>query len=358
MSTLPQLLANYYRAVLETERIYYENVHKDQPCDREHATVNATAEGEKEKEQSGEGKIEKSQGDEEKSKEESSESKSEEASSASKSKETSAEKSEEASAAPKIVNETLLLQRQLTSLTSQLQDIKHKNEALTEQQKSYKALSETKIGKYKHKIEELKQKLEKKHGTAAAADDIAEADGYHTDEGSKKFDYHLLSPVANRGLKRGLRVTNGASSGNGTIFDSQPGDSSGNDDSDEDISFDGSRTPTHKALGKPRMEHEESFIKALNNDPTAKGKANNSTKGRASHTAKSTSPKRRQLDGVDIPSLNDFSRDEDDSDEAGESRNTTVQFSQVARRQPQKKRKLAKKKINQMSDDSMVVESP
>lgn len=326
MSTLLQLLTNYYKAVLESERIYNECAHKDLP-------VNQVAD------------IEKAETKKEKE-------------TVNKMKEP-----ENNEPAPKIVNETLLLQRQLTSLTSQLQDVRHKNEALIEQQKTFRALSETKITKYKQKIDEMKDKLEKNRETTANNEN--EADGYHTDdnkttqrnsEASKKFDYHLLSPVANRGLKRGLRVTNGASSGNGTIFDTQPGAFSDND-SDEDVAFDGSRSPTHTVLGKPHMEHEESFIEALNNDPTANGKSKTKGKKTTSPT-KNDNVKRRQLDGVDIPSLNDFSRDEDDSDTAGDPGNATTQFSQIAKRQPQKKRKLAKKKITHMSEDSIVVESP
>ena len=314
MSSVLQLLVDYYKAVLESDRIYNEAIRTD-PINEEPKEIS--------------GNI-----------------------------------------APKIANETLLLQRQLTDLTSQLQDLKRKNEALQEQQKSYKALNESKIAKFKRTIESLKKKnvppkKKKKKGDEDIESEDAE-DQYVTDDNEsdkKKFDYHLLSPVAKRGLKRALKISNGnrdnsiSSSNNnnnsnssnkkGTIFDSKK-----ETFSDDDESTDDSTDSPSKTIRRPRMEHEESFLKSFDTFSQS-----TNSKSESSSTKKR---KVKQLDNVDIPSLNDFSRDEDDEDENEPDQLNTPKKKSVKlnlkKSPPLKKRKLIRKKIekfNENGDDSL-----
>ena len=320
MSNVLQLLVDYYKAVLESDRIYNEAIRSDTTSDET-------------KENSG-------------------------------------------NIAPKIANETLLLQRQLTDLTSQLQDLKRKNESLHEQQKSYKALNESKIAKFKRTIELLKKrkvspkkKNKNKKGEENESDDD---DQYVTDDNEsykKKFDYHLLSPVAKRGLKRALKISNGnaenSNSNNnnnnnnnkkGTIFDSKK-----ETFSEDDESTDNSMNSPSKTIRRPRMEHEESFLKSFDTFSQSTNSKSESS---------STRRKVKQLDNVDIPSLNDFSRDEDedDEDEHGHEDENENELDNVdtlkkkshklnLRKSPVlKKRKLIKKKIekfNEYGDDSL-----
>ncbi|CCF59868.1 hypothetical protein KAFR_0I00870 [Kazachstania africana CBS 2517] len=94
------------------------------------------------------------------------------------------------SSAPKIVNETLLLQKQLSDLTSQVQNLKRENDNLKESIKLYKALNESKISNYKKIIDNLQND--------------------NTVKDNKDFSFHLLSPVIDR--KRSVL-------GSHTIFD-------------------------------------------------------------------------------------------------------------------------------------------
>lgn len=273
--------------------------------------------------------------------------------------------------APKIANETLLLQRQLMDLTSQLQDLKRKNESLLEQQKSYKALSESKIVKFKKTIESLKRRQKspnKKKKMMTNGEERSSEDEYVTDENEsdkKKFDYHLLSPVAKRGLKRGLKISNGSGnntnhnknsnnnngSRKGTIFDSKKETFSEDNDS-----TDNSMESPSKTIRRPRMEHEESFLKSFDNHSQS-----------TNTNSESSSKKRKvkQLDNVDIPSLNDFSRDEEEEDD-DEEQDYEANNSDTPKKKPRKlnlrkspvlkKRKLIRKKIekfNENGDDSL-----
>ncbi|SMN20951.1 similar to Saccharomyces cerevisiae YDR439W LRS4 Nucleolar protein that forms a complex with Csm1p [Maudiozyma saulgeensis] len=290
MSGVLQLLLDYYRSVLESDRIYHEGILKYQQQSNGDNVTGALNGEEVDKDDA----------------------------------------SKSVSVAPKIANETLLLQRQLTDLTSQLQDLKRKNEALQEQQKSYRALNESKIAKFKRTIDSLKRKNER-HSS-----EIDDHDDQINEDDSKKFDYHLLSPVAKRGLKRGLKISNGKGKGRkGTIFDSKK--ETFTDDESSENSID---SPTVKRLTKqPRMEHEESFLKSFEPQPS-----NNSNK-----------KKNKQLDGFDIPSLNDFSRDEDedeDQDEShGNNEDLTTKNYHHKKQKPLKKRKLTKKKIEKIGDN-------
>ena len=58
-----------------------------------------------------------------------------------------------------IIDETLALQRQLRELTAQLQDLKRKNEELKESVTNVKMTSESRITGYKRKIESLKSQV-------------------------------------------------------------------------------------------------------------------------------------------------------------------------------------------------------
>ncbi|KAG0671608.1 hypothetical protein C6P45_000099 [Maudiozyma exigua] len=315
MSSVLQLLVDYYKAVLESNRIYNES-------QQTYITEN--------------------------------------------NKKDDDTRANSGNIAPKIANETLLLQRQLTDLTSQLQDLKRKNESLQEQQKSYKALSESKIVKFKKTIESLKRRQRSannnKKKKMVNGEERSSEDEYVTEENEsdkKKFDYHLLSPVAKRGLKRGLKISNGSGnntnnsnnngSRKGTIFDSKKETFSEDDDSTDD-----SIESPSKTIRRPRMEHEESFLKSFDNHSQS-----------TNTNSESSSKKRKvkQLDNVDIPSLNDFSRDDDDDDdeEDYEANNADTPKKKPRklnlRKSPVlKKRKLIRKKIekfNENGDDSL-----
>lgn len=278
MSNLLQLLSNYYKSVLESERIYYENVSRSQID----IVTNSSS-----------------------------------------------------STAPKIVNETLLLQRQLSELTTQLHDLKRQNETLKEQQKSYKALNETKITKFKTVIDNMKKNQKHYYD-----DDI-------DNKSTEKFNYHLLSPVAKRGLKRGLKISNGNSkSKQTTIFDSKKKNSTDDElvSEEEEDELETNNTANHHS-----ENNEESFIQSL------KIKVQRD-RPQDLHEKQSTEVDRKNiesmknniLDDLDIPSINEFSKDEDDIESDSRS-NIAENIPNKKQIRPQKKRKLTKKKIKKIT---------
>ncbi|CCC70605.1 hypothetical protein NCAS_0F01210 [Naumovozyma castellii] len=200
MSTLLQLLSTYYKSVIESERIYNEY---QLSANVQHIPNNKNG----------------------------------------------SSSSTSISTDSRIVDETLLLQKQLTQLTSQLQKLTQENETLKEVQKSNKALAETKIQNYKKRINILVQRENGKNT--------------EKDEDQKKPVLHLFSPLRKRGLdetkgriknKNGSGLRDVISTGKHTLFD---------DDEDEDENDDDT---------SPNRSEDVLFLQSLN--PSSKGKNN------------------------------------------------------------------------------------
>lgn len=167
MSTLLQLLANYYNSVLESERIYHENVacSSSVPCP-----------------------------------------------------------SLQREPSPKVEQEMLLLQRQVHQLTSEVQVLHRENDTLKELQKTQRALMESKVNNSKKTIEKLRKQLnepDRKESNNATPPPTQ----------LKKRKLHLLSPLTGRklegvGVSQISKNSNGSmglrralSSGQHTLFD-------------------------------------------------------------------------------------------------------------------------------------------
>lgn len=120
--------------------------------------------------------------------------------------------------------EMLLLQRQVHQLTSELQRQSHENDTLKELQKAQRALMESKLNNCKKTIERLKKQH---HGRGVNGDAIEESGQGEL----KKREQHLLSPLVGRKLE-GVSKTKGLrralTSGQQTLFDDD------NDDDDRD----------------------------------------------------------------------------------------------------------------------------
>lgn len=172
MSTLLQLLANYYESVVTSERIYYQSVNRGRFNGQGLSSSNS-------------GGSNSSGGSE---------------------------------------REMLLLQRQVHQLTSELQRQSHENDTLKELQKAQRALMESKLNNCKKTIERLKKQ---NYGKSVNGNEI-EGNG----QGKlKKREQHLLSPLIGRKLE-GVGKTKGLrralTSGQQTLFDDE------NDDDDRD----------------------------------------------------------------------------------------------------------------------------
>ncbi|EDO17666.1 hypothetical protein Kpol_1004p41 [Vanderwaltozyma polyspora DSM 70294] len=195
MSTTLQLLANYYKSVIEGERIYYENVI-----------------GKEERQQSSNdgSTLTKSSG-----------------------------------------SDTLMLQRQITQLNTDLQVLRHENEQLKEMQKTHRALMESKLKSSKKIIENLKNDLRNNNNTDDQNNgeqntiDINKEELQHSSRistmVSKKIGFQLLSPMNERLLRgtgrntdknqlSGLRYV--ISTGKHTIFDESYQDDTDNSKDD------------------------------------------------------------------------------------------------------------------------------
>ncbi|QLG72810.1 hypothetical protein HG535_0D05190 [Zygotorulaspora mrakii] len=149
MTTLVQLLANYYKSVVESERIYYENV------------------------------IRKSV-----------------------TSDTSDKELREPS--PRMLQEMLLLQRQIGQLTVEIQVLRKENDTLKELQKTQRALMESKLNNCKKTIEKLK-----KNGK----DELSEQRNSNLQE-RDRANFHLLSPLNVRTLD-GVSTQNHYANSNG-----------------------------------------------------------------------------------------------------------------------------------------------
>lgn len=188
MSTLLQLLANYYQSVVSSELLYYQHVNRG-------SLNNPTSDGSDKN-----GGINSSNGSE---------------------------------------REMLLLQRQVHQLTSELQRQSHENDTLKELQKTQRALMESKLNNCKKTIGRLKKQHYEK---SLNGDAIEEVGGGQL----KKREQHLLSPLVGRKLEgvgktKGLRKA--LTSGQQTLFDDG---NDGDDDRDgtadriNDVNFVGS----------------------------------------------------------------------------------------------------------------------
>lgn len=145
MSTLVQLLATYYKAVLESERIYYENVNIY----------------------------------------------------ASPSTGTNSSGSDSPS---RVVEEMFLLQRQVSQLTAEIQSLRRENDNLRSLQATHKALMESKLNNSKKMIEKLKREQRNDQavpsGKSASTPPPAKLR-------KRQAPFHLLSPMNARKLEDG-----------------------------------------------------------------------------------------------------------------------------------------------------------
>lgn len=167
MSTLLQLLANYYDSVLDNERIYREYV----SCSSTNSNVSPQHEP-----------------------------------------------------SPRIEQEMLLLQRQVYQLTSEVQVLHRENDTLKELQKAQRSLMETKLNNSKKTIEKLKKQLNEQNGKSSSSATPPPTQ-------LRKRELHLLSPLTGRrlegaGLEQIPQAANGSmglrralSSGHHTLFD-------------------------------------------------------------------------------------------------------------------------------------------
>lgn len=136
MSTLLQLLANYYKSVIESERLYYDNANKQPNV----SVISST---------------------------------------------------ETAETSHRMAQEMLMLQRQVGNLTVELQALAKENDTLKELQKTQKALMESKLNNCKKTIEKLK--------TVNQAS-LSGADSGGAGTKSDRVSFHLLSPLNVRTL--------------------------------------------------------------------------------------------------------------------------------------------------------------
>ena len=175
MSTTLQLLANYYKSVLENERTYLENVKTKIP--EKIVTESANLES-----------------------------------------------------SARIGSEILVLQRQLTQLSSDLQMMRHENEQLKESQKHHKASMESKLNTSKKTVEKLRQELIERYGNDESNLTIDTNKSFSAINTmvKNKGRIHLLSPIVNKSpLGRGPVISKTKlhslrqviSSGKHTLFD-------------------------------------------------------------------------------------------------------------------------------------------
>lgn len=143
MSTLLQLLANYYRNVLESERIYRENVQLYASPSQDSASTGSDT-------------------------------------------------------SSRVVQEMFLLQRQVSLLTAEIQSLSRENDRLKSLQATHKALMESKLNNSKKLIDKLKkeqldnQKIPNKQSRSTPPP---------PDQSRKtKASFHLLSPLNARKL--------------------------------------------------------------------------------------------------------------------------------------------------------------
>lgn len=188
MSTLIQLLTNYYKSVITSDRIYYDHTNHGIMNHRDLPPIN------------GNGSSNSSSGSE---------------------------------------REMLLLQRQVHQLTGELQRQSHENDSLKELQKTQRALMESKLNNCKKTIERLK----KQSNNNVVNKDTVE----NGDEGGqlKRREQHLLSPLPGRKLE-GVGKTKGLrralKSRQHTLFDDDDDDYTrdGTADRINDVNFVGS----------------------------------------------------------------------------------------------------------------------
>ncbi|QLQ78320.1 hypothetical protein HG537_0A05670 [Torulaspora globosa] len=145
MSTLVQLLATYYKAVIESERIYYENVNMY----------------------------------------------------ASPSTGTNSSGSDSSS---RVVEEMFLLQRQVSQLTAEIQSLRRENDNLKSLQATHKALMESKLNNSKKIIEKLKREQRNDQGVASGESASTPPPAKLT---KRQAPFHLLSPMNSRKLEDG-----------------------------------------------------------------------------------------------------------------------------------------------------------
>ncbi|CCD26300.1 uncharacterized protein NDAI_0H01260 [Naumovozyma dairenensis CBS 421] len=159
MSTLLQLMANYYKAVIANEKIYYDYLIQEHEHDKNQSEQSISAP----------------------------------LSSSSFAPPTTGTITT-ASTTPRMIDETLLLQKQLTTLTAQLQELTKENDHLKELQKSTKSLMETKLNSYKKRLSKTAFNNNNNSSSSNNSNNSLKLD---TTSGKNDNDtgFHLLSPI-------------------------------------------------------------------------------------------------------------------------------------------------------------------
>ena len=197
MSSLLQLLHNYYQSVLKSELIY-------QQC--------AALYGDNDS------KSEVNNGDNDKT-------------NSKPSTITTSSSSSSSSSSKYIIDETLALQRQLRELTAQLQDLKRKNEELKESVTNVKMTSESRITGYKRKIESLKSQVNSETVSNGSGSGTATEIENGARESSANDRRRISSRLNLFGKTRGNIFGNGKTSvTRRNIFDDDDGESDSNSD--------------------------------------------------------------------------------------------------------------------------------
>lgn len=204
---------------------------------------------------------------------------------------TSSTSSSSLSTAPKIQNETLLLQKQVATLTSNLQALEQENDRLKESQRTIRALSESKLQNYKNIIQELK-----KSQSPVKNSGIPLKETTSKKKQKNSIPFHLLSPV-------GKRVIDSAKHKR-TIFD----DNESEETEDSFVSSlksnkDMNKLSSKRKLNQVNIPKMEEFLKDEDNDTTS-----------SATTTSNSSPKKRKLTKKRIQPLTDLDiQDKDNS---------------------------------------------
>lgn len=177
MSTLLQLLANYYKSVVESEHIYYDSVNLYTSPSKGSSTGSSEA-------------------------------------------------------SSRVVEEMLLLQRQVSQLTADIQMVHRENDRLKDVQKTQRALMESKLNNSKKIIEKLKKEKDRDPNNLKSSSNTPPPVQLKKRE---QLNFHLLSPLNARKLegaakqdaigdipssaKRSTRLRQVLNSGHQTLFD-------------------------------------------------------------------------------------------------------------------------------------------
>ena len=270
MSSLVQLLHNYYQSVIKSELIYQQytalcrdNDSKNEPDTQDNETSD----------------------DKTNSK-------------------PSTSSTSSSSSSKYIIDETLALQRQLRELTAELQNLKRKNEELKESVTNVKTTSESRITGYKKIIESLKSQV----GADTAKGEVngnSSTNGTTTDveKGTREGSAHDKKRTSARlnlfGRPRGNILGDARGSGTrGNIFDDGESDSDSDtfDLYDSDDISSGAGTIFELRKGRSRSPESDKAQGLHDTDvPTTRSVSGSGGSGGSSSSSNNNNTKRRRL---------------------------------------------------------------